>query len=339
VAVVPPTSPDEEPVTDEEQLARRNPRRFVIPDLGAHEFGLEILSSIILMLSGGSLWLLWRNNSFVQSLAANLVAAGLVGLLVFSTYGWLARRRANNEAARHRQLLERIAQSLLDGDDVEKRDGRLLDLVREGLREGFTEVSPVFDSAFRVGLTEVYEYRPTSQINQEVIQARNVVHILEISLHSMREISASDWVRCRAEDLRIIVLDPLFPTTRPLAAQRDLEESRQHGTILEEIHDLLYRLPADWFPADRNPRVKLARTMPTLSYFRIDDVAYFSPLVHNKVGDATLHLRLSRGGQLFQVLERHFEALWSDDKRAIKAVPAEMPRTYGERAGLTRSHG
>lgn len=168
--------------------------------------------------------------------------------------------------------------------------------------------------------------RPTAKINELVLSGRETVDILEISLHTMRNITADQWRGCAAPEPRIILLDPNYPRTRPLAKQRDAEENQKPGTILREVFDFVHNLPGEWF--DGAPRLKLARTMPTVSYFRIDGVAYVSPYVHQRVGDATLHLELAEGGEYFEVMASHFEALWDDRSRVLPARPASIHRSY-----------
>ncbi len=52
--------------------------------------------------------------------------------------------------------------------------------------------------------------------------------------------------------------------------------------------------------------------MPTMSYFRIDGVAYFAPLVHKTLGNETMHMRFQEDGDFFNVLAANFEKLWKN---------------------------
>jgi hypothetical protein len=145
----------------------------------------------------------------------------------------------------------------------------------------------------------------------------------------MREVSASQWRRCTAEEIRIILLDPYYPSHGPLAIQRDREEGKREGTILEEVHHFLRQVPPEWFDEeDGRAQVRLARVMPTLSYFRIDDTAYVSPYVHQQVGDATLHMQVQQGGHYFGLLAKHFDALWDDKERVWQPRPDQIRKHY-----------
>lgn len=188
---------------------------------------------------------------------------------------------------------------------------------------------PELQAAQDIGLVTFYRDRPTAQINEEVLLAHERVDILEISLHSMRQVTRTEWRRCEARNIRVILLDPHFPASAPLALQRDREEDQQEGKILEEVRHALDKFPPEWFEASSaQPQVKLAQVMPTLSYFRIDDIAYVSPYLHEQVGDATVHFQLRAGGHFFGVLTRHFDALWEDEARVMRANPDEIRDSY-----------
>ncbi len=81
--------------------------------------------------------------------------------------------------------------------------------------------------------------------------------------------------------------------------------------------------------------MRLARVMPTMSYFRIDDVAYFAPLVYRKLGHRTMHMRFREHGDFFGVLAENFEKLWKDTEHVRPAVPAEFMGASGRRLLVT----
>lgn len=296
------------------------------PAADSYEFRLEIAASILLVLLG--IILCSIPDDLSKSIGANLLSAGAVGLLVFFVYGKLFRKRRQRLSAEQSVLLETIAASC---ERAEKRATVEAIRVQQAIADGVPESVTEFHAAQEVGLQGVDVGRPVHEINQAVLQAQKTVDILEVSLKTMQDIDDSQWRACKA-NVRIILLDPRFPEDRPLACQRDSEEEQTDGQILKEIHEILDRFPPEWLSSeDGGPplqRVKLAQVMPTVSYFRVDDVAYFAPLLHKQLGHVAIHLRLGKGGKLFEALAKHFETLWNDKKRIVTVRPGDIPRDY-----------
>ncbi|HEX3518053.1 MAG TPA: hypothetical protein VHT29_03360 [Solirubrobacteraceae bacterium] len=314
------------------------------PTADRYEFQLEIVGSVVLALIGLVLSTKVRGK-LGEPVGANLLAAGCIGLVVFVAYGYLFRNRSQRRSAEQSRALTGIAEAC---ERIESRDGLEVGRMQRVIDDGLARSLSVFDTARKIGLAGFDVGRPVQEINEAVLRARKTVDILEISLRTMQNIDADRWRGCEA-DIRIMLLDPLFPPERPLACQRDSEEGQGAGQILVEIHEILKTFPAEWFwpaPAgspssisdEPNPdgggtdntgaHVKLARVMPTLSYFRIDGVAYFAPLVHKQLGHVTMHLRLREGGELFAALSTHFEKLWNDLERVVTVRPNDIPRQY-----------
>lgn len=291
-----------------------------------YEYRLEIFGSVILIMVGVLLWTA-IGGKLGQAVGANLLAAGCVALIVFFVYGQL-----------------RSARTRLQTKQEE-------DHVQEAIDAGLAKSLSVFHAAKKIGLTGSNIGRPTD-LNDVVLEATERLDILEISLKTMQSINDSRWRECEAK-IRIILLDPRYPSEEvSLARQRDIEEGMGEGQILSEIHEILELFPEEWFTSNENKsalrlpdpdrsgggasaqpkadeaRVKLARAMPTMSYFRFDGLAYFAPLVHKRLGDKTMHLKLSQDGELFAALEAHFDELWNDKKRVVTVRPADIPPHY-----------
>jgi hypothetical protein len=271
---------------------------------------------------GVALWNTGPKDGLWHALGPNLVALGGGAVMILAAYGSIADRRRRRRESVVEELLKAIKIAVKADEDDDLLTAKA---ATSALAQELDRSLPVLEIARQVGLTSYHRDRPTHHINELVIGAHKTVDILEISLNSMRSVSAARWSECKVKP-RIILLDPHFPTVHPLALQRDAEEREQPGTILREIIHFLGNVPTDWFYGE--PRIKLAETMPTVSYFRIDDVAYVSPYVHQKIGDETLHLELSEGGVYFAAMSRHFEALWADDERVKPAHLASIPPTY-----------
>lgn len=316
------------------------PKRVSEEFIEKYERQLEIGGSFALAVVGFGLWKL--GGGFLQAVGANLVAAGLVGFLIFIFYGWIFRQRRQkltNDLAKNVEDIRKACIRLEERAALE--DGKIQEAITAGVPESLSE----FHVARDIGLFGYDEERPTQRIEEAVLEAEERVDILEVSLKTMLPIDTEEWRSCKAK-VRIILLDPLFPEknedegekapleVRPLAVQRDLEEDKNPGAILKEVHDIVRALPDEWLaPSDvedvaSESCVKLAKVMPTLSYFRIDDMAFFAPLVHKQVGDRTMHLELAKGGRFFNELTRHFEKLWKDKERTRSVGNGDIPQDY-----------
>jgi hypothetical protein len=279
---------------------------------------LRIVAPLLAIAIGAGLS--FRGDDYLEGVGGSILAAGVIGLVGFLIYGDLSGRHRQAQLDQHEALLNEVKDSCARLEDHKKRD----------------------EVAKRIGLDDCYERRPDPEIEQAVLQATDRVDILEVSMDTMRELDSSDWLNCRAE-VRIILLDPVFPENqKTLADLRDEEEEQGKNSILSEIRTVLRSLPEEWMGDDEEEeeeesRVRLAKVMPTMSYFRIDDMAYFAPLVYRKLGNRTMHMRLRKHGDLFDVLERNFEKLWEDTEHVRPAVPARL-LSSNPSAGFSDEH-
>lgn len=269
---------------------------------------------------GFGLYLSSGSSDYWVGIGGNLVAAGGIALLAYVSYGGLWDRHQQLQLDQQITTLAEVSESCKRLEDHKKQD----------------------EVAKRLGLEDCYEERPGKEIKRAVLAAKERVDILEVSLDTMRGIKAEDWRSCKAE-VRIILLDPTFPDSKgvSLAELRDKEENQKKGQILWEVHEVVNALPDEWTDSNGRPgasesRVKLAEVMPTMSYFRIDGIAYFAPLVHETLGNETMHIRFKKGGDFFEVLANHFEALWSNEGKVHTAIRDAIPKEYPRPEDITQ---
>jgi hypothetical protein len=80
---------------------------------------------------------------------------------------------------------------------------------------------------------------------------------------------------------------------------------------------------SEQFPGGGSCELRLTRAMPTICYFRIDDRIYWAPYLSRVFGDKSPHMRVDRGGRLFEILERHFDRLWEAEVDRQVSLPMD----------------
>lgn len=119
-----------------------------------------------------------------------------------------------------------------------------------------------------------------------------------------------DWSR-RAQ-VRVLLIDPDFPTSEhSLVDQRDREEHHSPGKTRSDI--LAFEDAVSKLPGLRRGQFKVHRVacIPAINVLRIDDEIFWGPYLLHQQSRNTPTLLVSRGGFLFDSLDKHFEALWS----------------------------
>jgi len=228
------------------------------------------------------------------SIGASLVAAGTTGL-IFLTH-----------------------QSLLYDD--EQRSKRLHEI---GLEKIYLDRSGEVEEDFR----------------SRLIGARHSIDILAFGLQHFREDfhDIRDWWSGRP-NVRILLLDPEFPSsTSSFARQRDAEERTAAGKIAGDVGEFVRymrrglgaalhaennAIRAQWNDTDRGTSVqlKLARCLPAITVFRIDDTIYWGPYLIEQASRHCPTMAVRGGRPMFDSIERHFNTIWT---RWSADVPAE----------------
>jgi hypothetical protein len=160
--------------------------------------------------------------------------------------------------------------------------------------------------------------RPFWQVAREpAFTAASHIDILEISAHTISQHNEDrDWKQLVAstKGIRVLLLNPLYPDRVPFAVSRDEEEGRA-GTqeILAEVCEFLRKFGAG-SSVDKF-EVRLARSMPTISYFRWDRTVCWAPLLYGRDGHSVPHTMLRLPSPLGDELSRNFERLWTDARQ------------------------
>lgn len=167
----------------------------------------------------------------------------------------------------------------------------------------------------KAGLLKIFSGRSVLIREEYHTRLANARHIdlVGFGLSAFREDYIDDFVGwSHRADVRILLLDPDFPS-RPhsLADQRDREENNPAGQIRRDVETFeravlnLAGLNRDRFKVHR------MRCIPAINLFRIDDDVFWGPYLMQQQSRNTPTLLATRGGFLFDMLQKHFDALWA----------------------------
>jgi hypothetical protein len=143
-------------------------------------------------------------------------------------------------------------------------------------------------------------------------QAR-YIDLVGFGLSSFREDYINDFVGwSHRADVRILLMDPDFPSPdHSLADQRDKEENNSVGQIRSDVQ-AFERAVSNLSGLNRGRfKVHRVRAIPAINLFRIDDDLFWGPYLMNQQSRNTPTLLATRGGFLFDMLQKHFDALWA----------------------------
>jgi hypothetical protein len=181
-------------------------------------------------------------------------------------------------------------------------------LTTEGLKsriEAFT----------KAGLLKIFSGRSVlirEEYHTRLAKAHHI-DLVGFGLSAFREDYINDFVGwSHRADVRILLIDPDFPTVQhSLADQRDKEENNPVGQIRSDV-DAFERAVSQLAGLNRKRfKVHRMRVIPAINLFRIDDDVFWGPYLMQQQSRNTPTLLATRGGFLFDMLQKHFEALWA----------------------------
>jgi hypothetical protein len=187
----------------------------------------------------------------------------------------------------------------------------------------------VLEVAKKMGLSDYYPHRPDFGMDAEEpsFHGARKIQILELTGYTiLAKIQRGEWSRrCHRTRIQVLLQDPLHPPGPwTFTNHRDYEEGQAVGTDLNQVHDFIRRFGvSERFPGGGSWELRLTRAMPTICYFRIDDRIYWAPYLSRVFGDKSPHMRVDRGGRLFEILERHFDRLWEAEVDRQVSLPTD----------------
>jgi hypothetical protein len=181
-------------------------------------------------------------------------------------------------------------------------------LTTEGLRSRI-------DAFTKAGLLKIFSGRSVlirDEYHTRLVKAHHI-DLVGFGLSAFREDYINDFVGwSHRADVRILLMDPDFPTPEhSLADQRDREENNPPGQIKNDVQAFEAAV-ADLSGLNRRRfKVHRMRAIPAINLFRIDDDIFWGPYLMQQQSRNTPTLLAIRGGFLFDVLQKHFDALWA----------------------------
>lgn len=184
-------------------------------------------------------------------------------------------------------------------------------------------------TADKFGLIDMWQVRQVrirDKYEPYLRKARDHIDIVGFGLSAFRQDFATDFpvwaTRCK---MRVLLIDPEFPTEASFANLRDVEEGQTAGTIATQVREFISETLGK-FPELRdndNFRVKLYRAIPAINVFRIDNVIFWGPYFVGVSSRNTPTFLVRSTGLLYPELQRHFEAIWCS-----RELTREVPRGW-----------
>jgi hypothetical protein len=167
----------------------------------------------------------------------------------------------------------------------------------------------------KAGLSKIFSGRSVLIREEYHTRLANARHIdlAGFGLSAFREDYINDFVGwSHRADVRILLLDPDFPSRQhSLADQRDREENNPVGQIRRDV-EAFERAVSNLGGLNRDRfKVHRMRCIPAINLFRIDDDVFWGPYLMQQQSRNTPTLLATRGGFLFDMLQKHFDALWA----------------------------
>lgn len=176
----------------------------------------------------------------------------------------------------------------------------------------------------RLGVRAYFSSRGSS-IRQEyesrLSNAKACIDIMGFGQRALLEDLESKFPEWKAKaQVRILLIDPEYPTKGDaVASLRDQDEGQSCGTIASEVRRFIDRTKE---LQDSRFKVRLYRCLPSVNIFRVDDQLFWGPYFIRRVSRNSPTFVVDRGGELFDDLMSHFDAIWHNDSLS-REVPSE----------------
>jgi hypothetical protein len=198
------------------------------------------------------------------------------------------------------------------------------------LSEGTTKSLAI---TYELGLRAIFMGRGAlirDQYDVRLAKAKSQIDVMGFGERTLREDKLDEFEVWKARaKVRILLIDPSYPGDRAFADRRDLEEGHGVGSIRADVREFLQATKnLVGQTGEHSLEIRLYKCLPSINMFRIDDDAFWGPYLISQPSRNAPTFLVHRGGPLFDVLTKHFDDIWSDNRfsRAVEASDyAEAP--------------
>ncbi|MDP3065319.1 MAG: hypothetical protein Q8N08_01135 [Methanobacteriaceae archaeon] len=169
----------------------------------------------------------------------------------------------------------------------------------------------------QMGLKDIYLRRDQSQEYSELLKkAQKNIDVLGLGLNQFREDNESiiKEKSLNGVAVRLLVVD----SKSPILSIRSYQENDLKGETIDiplkklknyaiEVNKII-----DELKKGKKIQIKRYNAVPSTMIFRIDDIMFVGPYLHNLPSRTTITFKIENNTELFKQFENHFNELWND---------------------------
>jgi|GEM_PF-987026 len=175
-----------------------------------------------------------------------------------------------------------------------------------------------------LGIFVARSVRIQEEYTSRLRDARDQIDVIGFGLSAFREDFQQEIPRWKENaNVRILILDPDFPTTTDsYASQRDREERNPNKKIADECNKFVEDF-ARFVGKGRKGSLEIRKyqCLPTINILRVDGELFWGPYLVNQQSRNTPTFLVKRGGFLFEHFVQHFDYVW--DHLSVPCMQAE----------------
>jgi hypothetical protein len=146
------------------------------------------------------------------------------------------------------------------------------------------------------------------------LSAARDIDVIGFGLSAFREDYASRFLDlAQTKNIRILLLDPAYPSESTYADQRDHEEKNTPGDIAKDINQFIKQTAEVRQKFPKSFRVRLMTCLPSINLFRFDSEMLWGPYLVGEQSRNMPTFLVARGGYIFNRLDEHFNSIWSNN--------------------------
>lgn len=181
-----------------------------------------------------------------------------------------------------------------------------------------------------LGLQQAFDVRGVNKQNEykkRLNIAKSNIDVMGYGLNTFLEEHREDFEVWKARcNVRILLIDPDYPDGSPYSVQRDLEESKDIGTIKREVERFIQVAEGlnkrTSFEGRGRFDVKLYRALPNITICRIDDEILWGPYFVGTLSRNTPMFVVKKGGVMYDQILSQFNKIW--ESKDLSCIPENL---------------